>query len=354
MAAGHDGEKTEPATAKKLSKARQKGQIAKSREIPSVMVLLSAFSVFYFGGGWMFQQVGDIMRSSMQQLGQSSMGVESVHMLLWDLFQKIVTLLAPLLGVVAIAGVVSNVAQSGFLLTGEPLVPKLSKFNPITGIKNLFSLRSIVEVLKGILKIFIVGGMAYSVLHNEMDQIPALMQLNTPSIMAFMGGVALKLGFYTCMVLIILAALDFWFQKWKHENDMKMTKQEVKDEHKQSEGDPKVKARIRAVQREMAMRRMMEAVPDATVVITNPTHLAIALKFDRSMQAPLVVAKGSNLVAQRIKEIAAEHDVPVIEQKPLARALFKAVEIDRYIPAELYHAVAEILAYVYRLKGLVN
>lgn len=354
MAAGHDGEKTEPATAKKRSKSREKGQVAKSREIPSVVVLLSGFSVFYFGGGWMFNQMGDIMKSSMQHLAQSSMGIESVHILLSHLFQKVVILLAPLLGIVAIAGVASNVAQSGFLLTGEPLIPKLSKFNPITGVKNLFSLRSIVEVVKGIFKIIIVGGMAYSVLRKEMDQIPALMHLNVSSILAFMGGVALKLGFYTCLVLIILAALDFWFQKWKHEEDLKMTKQEVKDEHKQSEGDPKVKARIRSVQREMAMRRMMEAVPDATVVITNPTHLAIALKFDRSMQAPMVVAKGANLVAQRIKEIAAEYDVPIIEQKPLARALFKSVEIDQYIPAELYHAVAEILAYVYRLKGLVG
>jgi flagellar biosynthetic protein FlhB len=230
----------------------------------------------------------------------------------------------------------------------------LSKLNPLSGIKRLFSLRSSVEVLKAVLKVIIVGGMAYATLFKEMDHIPALVELEISQIMTFTGHVALRLGYYTCLVLLVLAGVDYLFQYWQHERDLRMTKQEIKDEHRQQEGDPMVRSRIRAVQREMAQKRMMEAVPDATVVITNPTHLAVALKFDRSMPAPKVIAKGAGHIAEKIKSIANEHDVPIIEQKPLARALYKNVEIDQYIPADLYHAVAEMLAYVYRLKGLAH
>jgi flagellar biosynthetic protein FlhB len=319
-----------------------------------VLVLLSALSVFYFSGGWMFHQVAGIMKTVFGQAGQLDFGVQNVHSLMWLLFQKVVMIMAPLFAVVAIAGILGNLAQVGFLLTGEPLTPNLKKLNPAKGIKRLISARGGVELVKSILKVIIIGGVAYLMIRGELNQIPALITISVSSIIDFMGQVALKLGFYTCLVLIILAAIDLVFQRWQHERDLRMTKQEVKDEFRQREGDPMVRSRIRAVQREMAMRRMMDAVPDATVVITNPTHLSVAIKFDRSMQAPMVVAKGSGHLAARIKEIAVEHDIPVIEQKPLARALFKNVEIDHYIPADLYHAVAEILAYVYRLKGLIN
>ncbi len=354
MAEGQDQEKTEQATPKKREEARKKGQIAQSREIPSVMVLLSALSVFYFAGGWMFKQLSDVMRGVFAQLVQRSFGNEAAHELLWQIFKQLFILLAPLLAAIILAGVISNLVQTGFLLTGETLTPKLSKLNPINGVKRLFSLRSSMEVVKAILKVIIVGGMAYATLLGEMDKIPALVGLDTPNIMAFMGHVALRLGYYTCLVLMVLAGIDFLFQHWQHERDLRMTKQEVKDEYRQREGDPMVRSRIRAIQREMAMRRMMESVPDATVVITNPTHLAVALKFDHSMPAPKVVAKGAGVVAENIKALAKENDVPIIEEKPLARALYKNVEIDQYIPADLYHAVAEMLAYVYRLKGLVH
>jgi flagellar biosynthetic protein FlhB len=354
MPAGHDQDKTEPATPKKREEARKKGQVAKSREISSVLVLLSALSVFYFSGGWMLNQVAGIMKTVFGQAGQFDFGVQNVHALLGFLFQRVVLTLAPLIAVVAVAGIVGNIAQVGFLLTGEPLIPKLSKLNPAKGIKRLVSARGGVELVKSILKVIIIGGVAYIMLHAEMTKIPALVSISVSSIMDFMGQMAMKLGFYTCLVLIILAAIDFVFQRWQHERDLRMTKQEVKDEFRQREGDPMIRSRIRAIQRELAMSRMMDAVPDATVVITNPTHLAVALKFDRSMQAPMVVAKGAGHLAERIKQIAAEHDIPVIEQKPLARALFKNVEIDHYISADLYHAVAEILAYVYQLKGLVQ
>jgi flagellar biosynthesis protein FlhB len=352
MSAGYDQDKTEPATPKKREEARKKGQVAHSREIPSVMVLLSALTVFYFGGSWMFNQLGDVMHSVLTQVYHRDFGIETAHILLWDIFQRIFIILIPLLAVVILAGIFSNITQTGFMLTGEPLSPKFSKLNPISGIKRLFSLRSFVESAKAVLKVLVIGFMAYAMLRKDMNQIPTLVSLSLQDILAFMGHASLKLGYYTCLVLIILAAVDLFFQRWQHERDLRMTKQEVKDEYRQREGDPMVRSRIRAVQREMAMRRMMDAVPDATVVITNPTHLAVALKFERDMQAPLVVAKGAGHIAQRIKAVAEENDVPIIEQKPLARALFKTVEIDQNIPGELYHAVAEILAYVYRLKGM--
>jgi flagellar biosynthetic protein FlhB len=354
MAGGNDQDKTEKATPKKRQDARRKGQVGQSREIPSVAVLLSSMTVFFFSGAWMFNKLGDVMQMVLSQLCQQNFSVETAHMLFWELFQRIIIILAPLIAVVMIAGILSNVLQTGFLLTGETLTPNLKKLNPISGIKRLFSARALVEVVKALVKVIIIGTMAYIMLRKDMDEIPALVHLSIPDILAFMGNAALRLGFYTCLVLIILAAVDLFFQRWQHERDLRMTKQEVKDEHKQKEGDPQVRARIRAVQREMAMRRMMEAVPDATVVITNPTHLAVALKFERDMPAPQVVAKGAGHVAQRIKDVANNHGVPIIEQKPLARALFKSVEIDQYIPGDLYHAVAEILAYVYRLKGLVQ
>lgn len=354
MAAGHDQDKTEPATDKKKADARKKGQIAKSREIPSVAILLSAMTVFYFAGGWMFNQLGDIMIGGFTRLADVNFGVQSAHIMMWQMFKRLTTLLAPLLAVVIFAGIASNVAQVGFMLTGETLSPKFSKFNPIKGIKSMVSMRSLVEVVKAVLKILIIGGTAYGVLQNEMDQMPGLMEFETAQIMAFTGSAALKLGFYTCLILILLAGIDYVFQRYQHEKDLRMSKQEIKDEYRQKEGDPQIKSRIRAVQREMAMRRMMDSVPDATVVITNPTHLAVAIKFDRSMPAPLVVAKGAGLIAEKIKKLARENDVPVIEQKPLARAIFKNVAIDQYIPADLYHTVAELLAYVYRLKGLVH
>ena len=354
MAEDQDQEKTEPATPKKKDDARKKGQIAQSHEIPSVMVLLGALSVFYFAGGWMSGQLSGIMIKIFNHLVYRDFGGEIAYNLLIQIFRDLIILLAPLLGVVMIAGVISNVVQTGFLLTGEPLIPKLEKLNPLGGFKRLFSLRSWVEVAKAVLKVIIVGGMAYSILKGKMDEIPGLVALDTPGILAFVGNAALKLGFYTCLVLVVLAVVDYIFQRWQHERDLRMTKQEVKDEFRQREGDPMVRSRIRSIQREMATRRMMAAVPEATVVITNPTHLAVALKFDRAMPAPRVVAKGAGVIAEKIKEIAKTHDVPVIEQKPLARLLYKNVEIDQFIPANLYHAVAEILAYVYRLKGLAH
>ena len=354
MSGDQSQDKTEQPTGKKLDDARQKGNVPQSKEIPSVMILGAGVGVLFFGGSWMLGRLIDLMRTIYQQSGTLSMAPETMHAFLGEIFLNSAVVLAPLMLGVITAGVVGNVAQFGFLITGEKLTPDFAKLNPISGLKKLASLRSLVELAKSILKLVIIGGVAYVVLKRYMDQFPGLMQLNVGGIMNFIGQVSFQMCLYVCMVLLVMAILDFSYVRWQHHQDLKMTKQEVKDEFKQREGDPTVKARIRSVQREMARQRMMEAVPEATVVITNPTHLAIAVKYREGMPAPAVVAKGAGFVAQKIKAIAVENDIPVVENKPLARTMFTSTDIGDFIPAELYRAVAEILAYVYRLKGLVN
>ena len=273
---------------------------------------------------------------------------------LWSLFKDTMVLLLPFMVTVLLAGIVGNISQNGFYWSTKPLTPNFSKLDPLKGFKKLVSLRSWVELAKSVFKLVIIGSVAYVMVRREADAMPALVHLQVSQILSYAAKVAFKIILYTTLVLVILAVLDYIYQRWQHEKELRMTKQEVKDEFKNTEGDPKIKARIRSVQRDMARRRMMEAVPEATVVITNPTHLAIALKFENDFKAPMVVAKGAGHLAEKIKAIAQAHKVPIVEQKPLARTLFKSVEIGDFIPVELYRAVAEVLAYVYRLNGRLN
>ena len=347
-------ERTERATTKRREEARRKGQVAQSREISSVLILLTAMGFFYFAGSWMFENVSEVIGGIYARLGTLRLdAVSDVNAFAVDIFKRVFLILIPFFVPVLIAGIAGNIGQIGFEIHGQTIKPKLDKLNPISGIKKFVSLKSLVEMVKSIFKILFVGGIAYGVVSKETAKFPGLMQQEVGEILLFIGKVAFKIFFFVCLALILLAALDYLYQRWQYEKDLKMTKQEVKDERKQSEGDPKIKGRIRRMQLEMARRRMMEAVPQADVVITNPVHLAVALKFDAaSMVAPAVVAKGSGHIAERIKETARNHQVPIIEDKPLAQALHKMVEIGEYIPVELYRAVAEILAYVYRLKGM--
>lgn len=345
-------DKTESATPKKREDARKKGQVAVSREIPSVFILFMTMGVFFFMGGQMFNDLSRLMQEVLQNSITLELQELSAARMLSTLLGKIFWILFPLMLAILLAGVAANLSQFGFLFTGKTLVPKLSKLNPLSGMKRLFSLRSLVEVAKALLKILIIGLVAYATLRRHFAFLPDLMRMEVLDILRFTGRVSLEICLYTCFALIILAGLDFAFQRWQYEKDLKMTKQEVKEEWKQREGDPIVKARIKRVQMEMAQRRMMAEVPTADVVVTNPTQLAVALKFDtEKMDAPQVVAKGAGYVAARIREIAESSEVPILEQKPLAQALFKSVEIGEAIPMTLYRAVAEVLAYVYRLKG---
>ncbi|MBW2412002.1 MAG: flagellar biosynthesis protein FlhB [Deltaproteobacteria bacterium] len=354
MAEAAAQEKTERATPRRRQDARKKGQVAQSREVSSVLILMTTMGVFYFAGSWIFYNLFGLFSGIYENIATPALNtVPEAVIFSRTIFDYLVSILVPIFLPIVVAALVANVVQVGFEMHGQPLLPKLSKLNPIAGMKKFVSLKSLVELLKSLAKIVIVGGIAYVIIAKEMIHFPSLMQKSVVDILLFIASVAFKIFFFVCLVLIVVAALDYIYQYWQHEKNLKMTKQEVKDERKQTEGDPKIKARIRSIQLEMAQRRMMEAIPEADVVITNPTHLALAIKFDaQEMIAPQVLAKGSGFIAERIKEIAREHNVPVVEDKPLAQTMFRMVEVGDFIPVELYRAVAEVLAYVYRLKGM--
>ncbi len=347
-------ERTEKATGKKRQEARKKGQVAQSREISSAMILLTALGVFYFAGSWIFWNLSGIISGVFQNIGSLRFaGITDASAFSTEYFSQFMLVLLPIFMPIAVVGFVANVMQVGFFISSEAIALKPNKLNPISGMKRFVSLKSMVELGKSIIKVLFIAGIAYLLVKSEIQEFPMLIHREVGQILVFIARVSLKVCFFVCVALIVLAIVDYIYQRWQYEQDLKMTKQEVKDEQKQTYGDPKVKARIRGVQMEMARRRMMEAVPEADVIITNPTRLAIALKFDaREMIAPQVLAKGAGHIAGRIREIAREHQIPVVEEKPLAQALYKMVEIGDYIPAELYRAVAEVLAYVYRLKGM--
>lgn len=353
MAEAAGQERTERATGKRRHEARRRGQVALSREIPSTLILLTLLAVFYFAGAHLLDELLRFVASMFGRLNSMRMHtISDAGALAFDLLQSFLLLLVPICLPLLVAGVIGNICQIGFELHVEPMAPKLSKLNPVAGLKRLFSLRGLVEVAKSVLKIVFIGIIAWSVMSGYLTEFPTLVHRDLGGIWDFAHTVAFKIIFYVSLALIVLAVLDYAYQRWQHEQSLKMTKQEVKDERKQTEGDPHVKARIRSLQRQAAYQRMMAEVPKSDVVITNPTHLAVALRFDPAeMAAPRVVAKGADAIAERIRNIAREHNVPLVENKPLAQALYKMAELGDYIPVDLYRAVAEVLAYVYRLKG---
>ncbi len=344
--------KTEQATPKRTQDARKKGQVAKSREVSSALIMVACLTYFYFGTGGIIDRMMEVMKGSFHDLNRVELTVDALQLLVMTLLVKTLVIVLPLLLTLMAAGIVANLMQVGFIFSGEPLQPKLSKISPLNGLKNLFSFKTIAELLKSIFKISVVGIIAYLTIRTEIVDVLPLMEQSPWQIMMHIGQVSFKILFATCWVLIVLALLDYLYQHWEHGRSLRMSKQDLRDEYKNTEGDPLIKSRIRRLQREMAMRRMMTKVPTADVVITNPTHLAVALKYDQArMSAPVVVAKGANLIAQRIKEIAKENGVSVVENKPLAQVLYRMVDIMEAIPDNLYQAVAEVLAYVYRLKS---
>ncbi len=263
-------------------------------------------------------------------------------------------LIAPFVLIIVVVALLINFFQHGFLFTTKPLMPKLSKLSPLKNIKNIVGIKGFVELIKGIFKVSVIGIVAYLTIKSEIPNFTPLMDKGIVAISSGILSTALNLGFKLALIILILGILDWQFQKWKHNKDLKMTRQEVKDEHKMTEGDPKIKARIRRTQFNMSFNRMIKKMPEANVVVTNPVHIAVALKYDsETMQAPLVIAKGRRKLAERIKSIAREHDIPIVEDPPLARSLFQLVEIGWEIPYDLFQAVAEVLALVYRLKEKV-
>jgi len=351
MAEESSEEKTEKPTPKKREEVRKKGEVAKSRELPSVAVLL--FGLFSIGifGTYASSRIQDIMKNMFSNPSLSDLTIHGCMSFVQDMTVSFILIVGPLLAAVFIAAVLSNVMQVGFMLSGELIQPKFSKLNPIKGLARLFSMQSLAELIKSLLKIIIVGVTAYLTISKEMENVSLLGGLELGSIFYYILATFFKIILKCSLAMAVLAAVDYGFQRWEFEKKIRMTKQEIKDEYKKSEGDPLIKSRIKRIQMEMARKRMMQDVPQADVVITNPTHFAVAIKYDSTkMNAPKVTAKGAGKIAERIKSLAREHGVPVVENKELARNLHKLVEIGQAIPADLYQSVAEVLAYIYKLK----
>ncbi|WP_102271445.1 flagellar biosynthesis protein FlhB [Cytobacillus massiliigabonensis] len=345
------GEKTEKATPKKRQDSRKKGQVAKSQDVNTAISLLAVFLFFLFAGSYMKDIVLYVMKHSFQDIMLTELTEANVQSVFLAILKELVFLLGPIMFVALIAGVASNYMQVGILFSTEVIQPKLEKLDPIKGFKRIFALRALVELLKSMLKIGFVGFVTFIVLWSSIDEILILSQKSVGAALETIGNLTIKMGLFASGALLFLSLLDYLYQKYDFEKNIRMSKQDIKDEYKNIEGDPLIKSKIKQRQREMAMRRMMQEVPNADVVITNPTHYAVALKYDETKSdAPYVVAKGVDFVAQKIKLIAKEKDIITVENRPLARALYSQAEIGDSIPEEFFKAVAEILAYVYRTK----
>lgn len=342
--------KTEEPTGKRLGDARSKGQVAQSREISHVIMLTAMLIVILMLGPMMTRDLTVALRRFLELPHQMRLEDNSFHVLMVEMSMQLgITLALPFL-LLLIAAAAPSILQNGLLFTTHSLTPDFGRLSPLKGLKRLFSLRNVVELVKGIVKISIVGAVAFILLAPAFKLIDNFVTEDLNLLLPALLSLSVKLLSGVIVVLIALAAGDYIYQKYEYIKSLKMTKQEVKDEHKQMEGDPTIKSKVRQIRAARARARMMQAVPTATVVVTNPTHFACALKYDQGMNAPLLVAKGVDLLALRIIEEARRNFVPVIENPPLARTLYAEVDIDDEIPRDHYKAVAEVIGYVMRLK----
>ena len=343
------GEKTEEPTAKKRADARKKGQVGRSQELNTAFVLLVGFFSLKLLWDSIYLSIATYTTYVFSNLNQT---VDTENII--RIFIGIIIVLAktafPIMLFIMVIGLAINFFQVGLNFSAESIEFKLDKLNPINGFGRIFSKRALVELAKSFFKIIVIGFFLYRFIHEQILAMPQFMFFDLTTSLALVAEIIFQMAFIVIGVIMIMAFCDYGYQRWQTTQDLKMTKQEVKDEMKQTEGDPQIKGKIRQKQRQMAMARMMKEVPKADVIITNPTHYAVALSYEQGMVAPTVVAKGQDLVAQRIKEIGRDARVPIIENKPLARTLYAAVQVGDAVPHELYQAVAEVLAYVYRLK----
>lgn len=350
MADSENGERTEEATQQRREEFRNRGQVAQTKEFSAVLMLFAAVLLIWLMSRFFFIQIFEIFN---QAMGESL--VAAVRGGDWKVaghtaLRNGALILLPIMGLFWLVSFASTVMQTGFLYNEEALEIKWERLDPVEGFKKLLSLRAVVEGLKAVLKLCVILTLAYFLLRNQIHALPGLMSYSVAQTFAFIGTLLTRLLFGTGIFMLGLAGMDYMYQRWDLESQMKMTKQEVKEEVKSREGDPLIRARIKRVQREVASRRMMEEVPKADVIVTNPTHIAVALKYDDTMVAPKIIAMGADLVAEKIKELARQHNIPLVENVPLARAIFKTMKIGQQIPRELYTAVAEVLSYVFRLK----
>ncbi|MCE7794589.1 flagellar biosynthesis protein FlhB [Salipaludibacillus sp. CUR1] len=344
-------EKTEKATPKKRKESRNKGQVAKSTDVNTAFILLFVFLFFWFIGSFVVGQMLEILQYTFSDYLLMELSEENVRSMLVEFSYQAAVAVAPVMLVTALAGIFSNYLQVGFLFAPEAVKMKLSKIDPIKGFKRIFSIRALVEFLKSMLKISLVGMVTGGVLWFFLEDLLKLGLFPVEDGMSLIGNLIVIMGLGVALLLIFLAILDYMYQKYDHEKNIKMSKQDVKDEHKKTEGDPLIKSKIKEKQRQMAMSRMMQEVPQADVVITNPTHYAVALKYDEtSMDAPVVIAKGVDYIALKVINVAKNNDVMTVENRPLARALYSQADIGDQVPEEMFKAVAEVLAYVYRIQ----
>lgn len=353
MAESEQEERSEEATQQRREDFRRRGQVAQTRELGSVFMLLTSVIAIWLLGRFFLTQMNEIFTQSLSTYLVASARDGDWVAAIKFAGSKTLLVVAPIFAIMWLVGFSSSLVQIGFLHNEEALNFDFNRLNPFEGIKKVLSLRAQIEGLKALLKVGVIGFVAAMILKSEVGTVPKLVQYSVAQLLVYAGAVFLKLFGGVGFFMALLAACDYFFQRWELEKKMRMTKQEVKEEMKSREGDPLIKARIRRIQRDMANRRMMDAIPKADVVITNPTHIAVALQYDETTIAPKVVAKGADYMAEKIKEKARLHQVPIVENKPLARAMYKTLKIGQVIPRELYTAVAEVLSYVFKLKKKV-
>lgn len=347
-----DPSKSEAATPRRKEEARQRGQVARSSELSSALGLLGILIVLNLSGSYMIEEITKVARYTWGGLGTFTFGDTEVRRQILTFFLELLLVMGPLLLGALVIGVTVNVIQFGFLFAPEALQLKWENLSPVKGFERLFSRRTAVEVFKSFLKIGVIGTIAWLTIAGRVPQLMTLMNTEQVVFFAAVASTANSVILRVGLAMLAMALIDFFYQRWEFDESLKMSKQEIKDEYRQMEGDPLVKSRIRKMQQEAARRRMFADLPNADVVITNPTHLAVALKYDgTTMDAPLVLAKGARLMAARIKAIAAEHGIPVMENKPLARALYRSVPVGAHVPGAFFSAIAEVLAFVYQAKG---
>ncbi|WVK71589.1 flagellar biosynthesis protein FlhB [Roseburia sp. 499] len=355
---GEGGEKTEPATAKKLRDAREEGQVAKSKELSAAVDLIALFLVLkifisYIGENLIsmfpviYKKMPDIINDS-----AGGMSIFSATTVVNNVMLVILKIVAPVFVVGVLVCILINIFQVGWKITTKPMRPKASKINPLSGFKRIFSKDSLFELVKSIAKIALIAYVAYTAIKGHQNELFLLYDIPLMQVIILVGSIVIDAGFKISLVYLVVGIADWFYQKHKFKEDMKMTKQEVKDEYKNTEGNPEIKGRQRSKMREASQRRMMQNLPTADVVITNPTHLSVAIKYDADKNsAPVVIAKGEDYLAMKIREIARENNIEIVENKPLARMLYANVEVGAEVPPELYQAVAEVLAFVYSLKN---
>jgi len=345
-------EKTHPATPRRRRRMRRRGQVAKSAEMNSALVLIGGVFLLRFLGYPLFTRQFSLFQNTLSELFYFTFSPQDICFRLKQAILYASLSLLPFLLLIMIIAVIANVIQVGFIFTPYPLIPDLNRINPVRGLRRIFSIQGLVKLLVSILKITVIGYIAYIIVKGQLPLVLSLTGQHVGKIFAVASAIVFKLLLFLCAGIVPLAFFDYIFQKRYHEKQLRMSREELKEELRQTEGDPLIKSRIRSLQRQVLKSRMMQKIPQADVVITNPQHLAVALQYEREkMSAPVLVAKGRGLIAEKIKEIARKYNVPIVENRWLAQMLYKSVEIGEEIPVKFYQAVAEVLAYIYRLKG---